>query len=247
MARRGFTLFAVLPIATFITYLLARATLSEGLQKFIYAENGPIELGTAILFAIASVAAVGLCRRYDCVPGVYRGMFLLFVGLCAFVALEEISYGQQLFGWTSPDWFQKNNHHHQTNLHNLMGNRPSHILKHIGSYGTLLGFIVVPAVAMRFQRVYRAGRWTYYLLPRTELMLVTGLAQACSFLWDSPKSMLGDYWHQGWNELRELYWGMAAVCYVVVIRARLLTAHNSSEREDGPNQRDQKTTMKNAA
>src|SRR5262245_41210044 len=156
MSRRRLALFSAVPIITFCSFLVARATLSEGWQKFIYAENGPIELGTAILFASAGAAAFALCRKTHGIPGVYRGLFLLFASLCTFVALEEISYGQQLFGWTSPEWFAKNNHHHQTNLHNLMGNRPSHILKNAGSYGTLLGFIMIPAVATRLRRAYRA-------------------------------------------------------------------------------------------
>jgi hypothetical protein len=244
MSRRNVTLFAAVPIATFIAYVLARAMLSEAWQKFIYAENGPIELGTAALFAVASGSALTLCRKGNHIPGVYRGLFLLFAGLCTFIALEEISYGQQLFGWASPTWFEENNHHHQTNLHNLMGNRPSHVLKNVGNYGTLLGFIVLPAVTMRFQRAYRTGHWTHYLLPRMELMVVTGMAQVCSFLWDSPRSMLGDYWHQGWNEVRELYWGMAAVGYVIVIRGRLLAR---ASIEPDLDRTERSTSLRNAA
>jgi hypothetical protein len=153
------------------------------------------------------------------------------------VALEEISYGQQLFGWASPEWFEQNNHHGQTNLHNLMGNRPAHVLKNVGTYGTLAGFIVAPIVAMFFRRAYRPGHWSHFLLPRLEILVIAALAQLCTFLWDAPKSFMGEYWHHGWNELRELYWGTAAVAYISVIRKRLLTGTSRldhAENRRGP-------------
>jgi hypothetical protein len=227
MSRRNLVLFIAMPLLTLAAYVLTRATLSEDWQKAIYAENGPIELGTAGCFAFACVSALMLARKRPFVPPVYAGLFVLFSGLCLFVALEEISYGQQLFGWKSPEWFEENNHHHQTNLHNLMGNHPSHVLKHVGSYGTVFGFVVVPAIALWYPGAYRKGHWTYYLLPRLELIGITLLSQLCSFLWDAPNSLVGEYWHQGWNEVRELYWGMAAVSFVLVIRTRLLSERSA--------------------
>lgn len=228
MWRDRWALFIALPIGTFTAYLLARGLLNESWQKFIYAENGPIELGTASFFALAAVGAVTLCGSRPQIPRIIACLFGCYALLCTFIALEEISYGQQFFGWQSPEWFEEHNHHHQTNLHNLMGNRPSHVLKHVGAYGTMAGFIVLPVIATRFARAYQNGHWTYYLLPRLELVVTTGCSAICSFLWDSQKSTLGDYWHQGWNELRELYWGMAAISYVLVMRRRLFGTEPTS-------------------
>lgn len=238
MSRKGFALLVALPILALAAYVAARGLLSEGWQKFIYAENGPIELGTAACFSLSGGAAIVLARKTrGHVPLVFRGMFVLFAAASWFVALEEISYGQQLFGWNSPTWFEQNNHHGQTNLHNLMGNRPSHLLKNFANYGTLVGFIVVPVIAMLRRGAYRQGHWTHYLLPRAELIVVAASAQLCSFLWDAPKAALGEYWHQGWNEMRELFWGMAALSYVVVMWQRLTTSRESGagrEQDSSP-------------
>jgi hypothetical protein len=54
--------------------------------------------------------------------------------------------------------------------------------------------------------------------------------------------MLGEYWHQGWNELRELYWAIAAVCYVVVMRDRLLSGHTMSQSRSGIEQHGRDST-----
>ncbi len=223
MSRRLLAALVVAPTLCLAGYLLARGLLPEAEQKFLYRENGPIELGTAFLFALAGGGAISLAlRTRGRIHNAYRLLFMLFAIGCGFVALEEISYGQQLIGWRSPDWFEQNNHHGQTNLHNLFGNRPSHMLKNFANYATLVGFVIVPVVAMLRRGAYRPGHWTNYLLPRGELILVAGIAQLCSVLWDMPKSVLGDYWHQGWNEVRELYWGMAALGYITVMRGRLI-------------------------
>jgi len=229
MPRKGTIFWAALPIVVLTIYVAARALLSDGWQKFIYAENGPIELGTSACFALAGGAALALARKTrGRMPIVFRGMFVLFALASWFVALEEISYGQQLFGWNSPAWFEQNNHHGQTNLHNLMGNRPSHLLKNFANHATLVGFIIVPVIAMFRSGAYRPGHWTHFLLPRAELIVIAAIAQLCSFLWDVPKSVLGEYWHQGWNEARELFWGMAALSYVLVIWQRLITSRQDT-------------------
>jgi hypothetical protein len=40
--------------------------------------------------------------------------------LCLFCAGEEISWGQRIFGWSSPGFFLQHNAQHETNLHNLV-------------------------------------------------------------------------------------------------------------------------------
>jgi hypothetical protein len=220
-------LFVALPVLALAAYLIARLIVPIGSQKFLYAENGPVELGTAICFASASVGAIALSRKRVGTPSLVAVHFRVFAVACAFVSLEEISYGQQIFQWASPQWFRDNNHHGQTNLHNLLGNQPSHILKRLGNYGTLVAFIVVPGVAMCTSRAYRAGHWTYYMLPRAELFAATALAQLCSVLWKA-KELLGDSWHRGWNEMREFYWAVAALSYVLVMRQRLLGADSGA-------------------
>ena len=55
-----------------------------------------------------------------------RSRWFLFVTFCLgvfllFSAGEEISWGQRILGIESPEYFQKNNTQHETNLHNLVG------------------------------------------------------------------------------------------------------------------------------
>ena len=75
-------------------------------------------------------------------------MFLFVLG-CFFVAFEEISWGQHIFYWSTPDVFSKINLQNETNLHNLQvvqGNniqvKAMILVGFIGGLGWLLRFNV---------------------------------------------------------------------------------------------------------
>lgn len=84
-------------------------------------EDGLVEWLTVFALAAASTRAFrtgGALRR---VEGGGRGarLWLVFGGVLLFGALEEISYGQRVFGWATPDWLKAYNAQDETNLHNL--------------------------------------------------------------------------------------------------------------------------------
>src|SRR4029077_8686420 len=102
---------------------------------------------------------------------------------------------------------------------------PSHWLNRIASAGTIGGFIVLPILARIRRWAYRPGHWTYYLLPRAELMTNVVLAQLCQWLYDLPALKTDPVQlHLGWNEIREYYWGLLALMYVLIMWQRLTGA-----------------------
>lgn len=50
----------------------------------------------------------------------YRWFYIVLSVACLYVILEEISWGQRLFGISSPQFFEKNNLQGEINLHNLV-------------------------------------------------------------------------------------------------------------------------------
>jgi Tetratricopeptide repeat len=88
---------------------------------------------------------------------------LTFAGLalcCLYVAMEEISWGQRIFGFTSPDFFKANNLQSETNLHNFVAGPFSTTLK------ASLGYILAGAMAtygliypLLLRRGMRIARW----------------------------------------------------------------------------------------
>jgi hypothetical protein len=51
-------------------------------------------------------------------------LYSLFALVLFFMAGEEISWGQRIFGVSTPPWFMKRNYQHELNIHNLRSGRP---------------------------------------------------------------------------------------------------------------------------
>jgi len=84
-------------------------------------ENRPVELLTFIILVISSVRGFIVVRqmktdgesRYS-ITFIWIFSFLLFL-----IAMEEVAWGQWLFGFESPDFFQRFNKQGETTLHNI--------------------------------------------------------------------------------------------------------------------------------
>ncbi|HVE80188.1 MAG TPA: hypothetical protein VNA89_15085 [Gemmatimonadaceae bacterium] len=104
-----FDLFA----AAWIAAMLAFAAGARDRYAAAMQEDRLVEWWTAALFAIAGV--VGLRRALR-----LRRWFDVLVALfCLFVAGEEVSWGQRLFGFTPPAPFLEHNTQQELNLHNF--------------------------------------------------------------------------------------------------------------------------------
>jgi hypothetical protein len=81
-------------------------------------EDGWAEWATFAAFAMA--AWFTLRRARDDLSPLYRAWLIGLGIFCIFVAGEEISWGQRLFGYRPPDFFLEQNFQQEANLHNLL-------------------------------------------------------------------------------------------------------------------------------
>lgn len=94
--------------------------LHKGIFRFLLNEDGPIEWVTTICFALTAVYAFAVALR--CVRTKRYDQFVLFLLLAmamVFVAGEEISWGQRIFGWQTPEELAEINKQNETTLHNI--------------------------------------------------------------------------------------------------------------------------------
>jgi len=71
----------------------------------------------------------------------YRWFFVLFALAGLYVVLEEISWGQRIFGFSTPDFLKEHNLQGEANLHNLFTGPYSTILKDALSIAVAIGLI----------------------------------------------------------------------------------------------------------
>jgi hypothetical protein len=116
-----------------------------GNDHMLKGELGFVELSTVLFLFIA----IGLCfsslsvvRRLR-MSGYLKGWLLLLILGAIYFALEELSYGQHIFGWGTPDALRELNDQQETNLHNvhaLFDQVPRALL----TLGILVGGVILP-------------------------------------------------------------------------------------------------------
>ncbi len=124
-AKKGDTSFIVFEaVAIFFSYSLLFICSRDTLIR-ITAEDNWYENITAICFILASGIFTYLFFTSKKGNDFYlfktkRNIFFLLLALLfLFGAGEEISWGQRIFGWSTPAAYSKMNLQHETNIHNL--------------------------------------------------------------------------------------------------------------------------------
>jgi hypothetical protein len=88
-------------------------------------EDSWIENTQVVVLVVGVIMSGYLARKlYRERLKLWAVLYALFALVLFFVAGEEISWGQRIFGVSTPQWFMKRNYQHELNLHNLKSGRP---------------------------------------------------------------------------------------------------------------------------
>ncbi|RIL12368.1 hypothetical protein DCC79_01690 [bacterium] len=141
----GVWLWALLP-AVFVAGAAAAALLGRDAYRTYTGEDGVVETLQVAAYAVALVAAVRLTLRLRA-TGAARWLVTLYALLVAglvFMIGEELSWGQRIVGWGTPDTLASANKQAETNLHNIygVGDTFKWIQMLAGAYGSILPFAV---------------------------------------------------------------------------------------------------------
>ena len=108
-------------------------------------EAGIIENMTVLFLVVAigfCVASLSRVHRLELSGFLMAWLFIIILG-AAYFALEEISYGQHMFGWGTAETWKELNDQDETNLHNvhaLFDQVPRALL----TLGILIGGVLLP-------------------------------------------------------------------------------------------------------
>lgn len=115
----------VLALAVLAT--LAAAAAGKALDpiafKRLLHDGGPVESAQALLFALAALFAF-LAARALRPRALDAALFGGLAALLLFVAGEEVAWGQQAFGFATPEWLRPHNRQRELTLHNLHAIQP---------------------------------------------------------------------------------------------------------------------------
>ena len=202
----------VFPPLLLVLALACKAWAPPGFySEYIESEQGLIELATAFLAFAASWLALRSAKAARArLPSSQWVWFLLVALGCFYIGGEEISWGQQLLHWQTPEAIEALNRQNETNLHNMSTwfNEKPRILVELG---VLVGGVLMPAARLsRGRQLSREDGFAYWLWP-TNGLLFTGLLAVLvlvpkryEFAAGSPLFPL----NLRWSELQEYYFAL---------------------------------------
>ncbi len=98
--------------------MLLLVDVTEPVAIWLLEENHPIELASFLAAMAAAIVSFGLLRQAHITTGLARGFYVLFGAAMFFLAMEEISWGQQFFGFPTPEAWRERNTQDELTLHN---------------------------------------------------------------------------------------------------------------------------------
>lgn len=119
--KKKILIFSLPLLFLFSTYLILTNNASTYEMLFGVLENGLFEwvqFFCYILSAIVGFLNFKILRGQSRLV-VQRYLIVLFILGCSLIAMEEISWGQHIFHWTTPQNLSEINAQNETNLHNL--------------------------------------------------------------------------------------------------------------------------------
>ncbi len=188
-----------------------------GNDRALKGEFGIIENLTVVFLLIAigfCVAALLPIRGTDHTGGLKGWLLLLILG-AAYFALEEISYGQHLMGWTAPETWAEINDQQETNLHNVhpvFDQLPRLLL----SLAILIGGVILP-LYRHFRKIDLVPANRFYWQWPTMDCLTAGLLVTLVRPVYGPLDF--DFINTG--ETKENFIALFILLYCVSLRARI--------------------------
>ena len=155
------------PVAVALSGIVA-ALIGKDLYKLLTDEDRVAENLQALFYAFALVLCVIITRRLWIAGRKEIALLYLAVSLgLVFLIGEELSWGQRIFGWATPDAFEATNKQGETNLHNIRGVGATFkwIQLLVGAYGTIL-----PLVVLKSTRLARYRDFLSWVVPHYTLL-----------------------------------------------------------------------------
>jgi hypothetical protein len=213
-----------LPVLALVLLAAAHNYAPEWTHARLRGEQGLIERTQFVSIFLASLLGFRMLRLPAVRANGWLGIWILCATVgSAYVAGEEISWGQHLFGWSTPEMVGRVNEQNETNLHNIsvwLNGVPQTILE----IGVFIGGILIPLAATQRPAI-RSSRFAV-ILPSLRSLPCAAIAIAVRITKNIQVHILGGEFPLSarGGEIAELFLYLFILLYLVELRARLLEA-----------------------
>lgn len=201
-----------LPVTLWVTLVALNPHLSEHAANVVYSENGLLEFGQVIV-ACGSVGLGLACMKYAKPSRPLLTWLWMAVLGNFYIAGEELSWGQQLFFWETPEAMMRLNDQQETNLHN-MSNWFDQKPKTLVMIGIILGGGALPLLRRYRAKLVPARFGLVY--PPDCLFWVSALVLATHIV-DKLKKLYGTVILHRASEVTEFYMYYFMLLYLLML------------------------------
>ena len=204
-----------IPIALFLLPFIWMGLVGD--DSLLKKEFGIIENLTVLLLLVSigfCIAAFRAAGRFTAPKTLKPWIIILILGATYF-ALEEISYGQHMFGWETGETWKELNNQQETNLHNvhpLFDQLPRAVL----TLGILIGGVIMPLVRYFRKTGLAETNWLYWQWPTIDCLTVSLIV---ILFRDVMKPLDFDFINIG--ETKELFFATFILLYCISLYSRI--------------------------
>ena len=220
--KPGAAVYWGLPVLIFLLPYFWKVTNID--EDVLYAENGIIELGTAVFLFVGIYYAFRALRLSGGCRILFYWIILLLLGSIYFAG-EELSWGQHLFGWETHETWKAVNDQGETNIHNVSAvfdQWPRFLL----TMAVLFGGLLIPLYNyLRGIELYR-DRLAYWFLP-TPVCVPASLFIVVIKLVDIVANTFSVFLQLDVSsgELKECLLAVFIMLYLISLKSRLSVFH----------------------
>lgn len=209
-----------IPLIYIGVQLIAEIVLPQSIMAPMHNENGPVETLQFLIISAAFITAIlTLTKMKNIKPKWLIGWISLAALCCLYVAGEEVSWGQHILDWSTPEFWAGVNDQNETNLHNTSSwfdQKPRLILL----IGVVVGGLIIPLL-QRFKPSILPKKFESIFPPAT-LGIIAAVALSTNLLDKIFELFTGHPFLSRGSEIEELYLFYFVLLYLIALRRRLL-------------------------
>ena len=208
-----------IPLCAFVIQVLGE-NIFRKYTDWVVAENGPYETLQFLILLVALAIAVYTLVFMDKANKMLTAWIGLAAFCCFYVAGEEISWGQHIVDWATPEYWSVVNDQNETNLHNTsswLDQKPRALL----SIGVYVGGLIIPFLLARKSSFLPPSLNIIY--PTRQFMLIAGI---CLFIKIADKlaETIDYYLFARSAESEEQFLFYFVFLYLLLMKQRLVPA-----------------------
>lgn len=193
------------------------------IAPLINAEGGIVELATPLILLPAVISGVMSFRYISRLPARWlAGWIVIITAASLYFAGEELSWGQQLFHWDTPEAISELNDQDETNIHNISSwfdQKPRILLE----LWVLIGGVIIPLVYRYKSISLQVADWRYWFWPHINCMPAAVLAIVVK-LPERYRDLGGELPYTlglRYSEMQELFFAVFLALYLLSVYRKL--------------------------